>query len=137
VSLERVLSGEGLCVLARFMAREAGENGGAVPASAEEVTRRAREGTCPHCVKAAEAFVRILAREAGHLALTFLPRDGVVLGGGIPPALLPFLHSEDFGRALLDQGRFSPWMEKVPVSVVLDPAAALLGAAVLAGRVLE
>lgn len=137
VSAERVLSGEGLRVLARFMALEDGGREGDVPGDSETIAQKARDGACPRCAAAAEQFARTLGREAGRLALTVLPRDGIVLAGGIPPALLPFLRSEAFERAFLDQGRFSRWMEGVPVSVLLDPAAALLGAAVLAGGNLE
>ena len=128
-----MLSGEGLRVLARFMAIEAGGREADVPADPETIARKARAGDCPYCVEAARQFARTLGREAAHLALTILPRDGVVLAGGIPPALLPFLRSEAFHRAFLDQGRFSRWMEGVPVSVLLDPAAVLRGAAILAG----
>jgi glucokinase len=37
--------------------------------------------------------------------------------------------------AFLDKGRFRPLMESIPVHVIEDPEAALLGAAIEAGRV--
>jgi glucokinase len=53
----------------------------------------------------------------------------VVLGGGIAPAILPLLKEGDFLEAFLDKGRFRGFLEKIPVKVILDETAALLGAA--------
>ncbi len=53
----------------------------------------------------------------------------MALGGGLSPAILPALLKGEFLEAFLDKGRFRGFLEKVPVKVILDESAALLGAA--------
>jgi glucokinase len=79
-------------------------------------------------------FARIYGQTAGDLALIAQARGGVYLAGGIPPKILPLLQSEEFMAGFRDKGRFSAWMESVPVQVVLDKDIGLKGAA-LAGVV--
>ncbi|MDT8306072.1 MAG: glucokinase, partial [Anaerolineae bacterium] len=76
-----------------------------------------------------ELFVNILAREAGNLALKLLATGGIYLGGGIPPRILDLLHTETFIAQFQDKGRFRPLLEQVPLRVITNPEAALLGAA--------
>ena len=66
------------------------------------------------------------------LALSLLATGGVVLGGGIAPAILPFLRGGAFEDSFLGKGRFRELLERIPVSVILDDRAPLLGAAHLA-----
>ena len=87
--------------------------------------------TCPLCEKTLRLFAAILGAEAGNLALKVLATGGVYLGGGIPPRLAPFLQEETFIRSFQEKGRMSGLMEQIPVHVILDPRAALLGAASL------
>jgi glucokinase len=53
----------------------------------------------------------------------------VFLGGGIAPAILPALRRGEFLSAFLEKGRMRNLLSRVPVTVILDPAAPLLGAA--------
>lgn len=80
------------------------------------------------CVATLDLFVRILGAEAGNLALKVLATGGVYLGGGIPPRVLPALQNESFMQAFRRKGRLGELLGKVPVSVILRPAA-LIGAA--------
>jgi glucokinase len=66
---------------------------------------------------------------AGNLALQFFATGGVVLGGGIAPAILPVLSEGAFLDAFRAKGRFREFLSGVPVKVILDERAALLGAA--------
>jgi len=57
---------------------------------------------------------------------------GVYLAGGIAPRILPILQQGAFLEGFRDKGRFSAWMERVPVYVVLDEDVGLKGAALAA-----
>ena len=87
------------------------------------------EGSCRLCVETVQLFVSILGAEAGNLALRVLATGGVYLGGGIPPRILPFLLQPYFLEAFRDKGRLSDMMSRIPIHVILNPKAALLGAA--------
>jgi len=63
------------------------------------------------------------------MAVTLLPTGGIYLGGGIPPRILNRLAQPDFLRRIADKGRFSSMCANMPVHVILDPQAALHGAA--------
>lgn len=81
------------------------------------------------CVESLNHFVRILGAVAGNLALTALATGGVYLSGGIPPKVLPALKMGLFMRAFSDKGRFQALLSKIPVKVILNQRAAMLGAA--------
>ncbi|MFO7633678.1 MAG: glucokinase [Caldilinea sp.] len=82
----------------------------------------------PLCVATMEMFVSVLGAEAGNLALKVLATGGVYLGGGIPPRILPLLHSGRLMASFTNKGRFSEMISRIPVHVVLTQAA-LIGAA--------
>ena len=66
---------------------------------------------------------------AGNLALTSMAVGGVYLGGGIPPKILPALKQGSFLKAFMAKGRFADFLARIPVRVILNDKAALLGAA--------
>ena len=135
VSWERVLSGPGLADIYEFLSTEKGaeseglEELGAGSDRSAAITRAALTGTCPLAQRALEHFVRLLGVEAGNLALKFLARCGVYLGGGICPRIRAFLERPLFLEGFLDKGRMRSLLERIPVRLVLDPDCALLGAA--------
>lgn len=136
VSYERVLSGAGIGDLYSFV-RDA--TGTAEPAwlTAEiaagdrnaVISQAALDGRDPACVRALDMFVAILGAEAGNLALRGLATGGVILGGGIPPKILPALQHPRFLDRFHAKGRFSAWTRSLGVRVTLEPRAALFGAA--------
>ncbi len=136
ISYERVLSGAGIGDLYAFARHQ---SAAPEPAWLTEalgqadrnavVTKAALAGTDAVCGRALEMFVEILGNEAGNLALRGLATGGVVLGGGIPPKILPALQDGRFLARFRDKGRFTSWMATLPVRVTLEPRAALLGAA--------
>lgn len=81
------------------------------------------------CVRTLEIFASILGAEAGNLALKVLATGGVYLGGGIPPRILSILEGRQFREAFSHKGRVADLLANVPVHVILNPMAALLGAA--------
>jgi glucokinase len=84
------------------------------------------------CAETVRIFCSLYGAEAGNLALQYLATGGVYLGGGIAPAILPALRWGEFLSAFLDKGRMRSLLSRVPVVVILDPAAPLLGAAAYA-----
>jgi glucokinase len=136
VSYERVLSGPGLVNIYRFLRAYRG-----VPEPAWLTERigdgdpapRISEAALAHedavCDEALSLFVSIYGAAAGNLALIALAVGGVFVGGGIAPKILPRLQEGAFLEAFARKGRFSDWMHRIPVQVVLAPDVALLGAA--------
>ncbi len=86
--------------------------------------------SCPQCTRTLEMFISILGAESGNLVLKTMATGGLYLGGGIPPRILKALGTGHFITAFKTKGRLTPMMEKVPVHVILNPRAALMGAAV-------
>lgn len=136
VSVERVVSGPGLHNIYRFLrdARglheppwlaEALRQGPPAPA----ISEAGLAGRAEICVRALELFVAIYGAEAGNLGLRALATAGVYVGGGIAPRILPALQRPAFVDAFRGIGRLRPLLEAMPVRVVLNPHAALLGAA--------
>jgi glucokinase len=80
------------------------------------------------CMQALEQFVLIYGAEAGNLALKAMALGGIYLGGGIAPKILPKLHEGSFMQAFIDKGPFTHLLSSIPVQVILNPKAGLLGA---------
>jgi glucokinase len=59
---------------------------------------------------------------------------GVYLGGGIAPRIVDRLTDGAFMRAFTAKGRLSSLLERIPVRIVLNDRAALLGAAEIAAE---
>jgi glucokinase len=133
VSYERVVSGPGLHAV--YDALDVDEHPGvaeriaSAPDASAVISQLALGGESPRCVRALDAFVRSYGAEAGNLALRALATGGVFVGGGIAPKILPKLREGGFVRAFREKGRFTEWMRKIPLKVILDPTTALRGAA--------
>ncbi|OYY75551.1 MAG: glucokinase [Gammaproteobacteria bacterium 28-57-27] len=140
VSIERVLSGPGLFNIWRFLRdTERGAMDAAAMQAIEiaadpsaEIAMHAIAGSDPVCVHAMEMFAHIYGAEAANLALKSLAIGGVLVGGGIAPKILPFLQRGAFMDGFLNKGRFRGLLETIPVEVVLEPRAPLIGAAHMA-----
>ncbi len=91
----------------------------------------------PRAVQALDMFVSIYGAEAGNLALKALSVGGVYIGGGIAPKIRAKLEDGTFLSAFHDKGRLSGMMTSIPVHLVLEPRAALLGAAAIARSLLS
>ena len=134
VDVERVVSGIGLvhiashvhradhCAVAgRFADRE----------GVARVSQAAAAGTCADCGAVMDLFADAYGAEAGNLALRAVATAGVYVGGGIAPKILPLL-TQRFMGPFLDKAPMTPLLAAMPVHVILNDRAALLGAAVAA-----
>lgn len=131
-----ILSGPGIVRLHRFSHRGAGCAVVAADArpDAATVTAAALGDACPRCRDAIDLFVAALGSACADLALSTLATGGLFIGGGIAPQIVPALRSPAFLAAFRNKGAMRKLVERVPVSVILEPQAALVGAAVAAGR---
>jgi glucokinase len=93
------------------------------------IVRAALENKVEICVATLKLFVSILGSEAGNLALKILATGGVYLGGGIPPRILTYLNEKTFLQRFTNKGRFAELLRDIPVRVILNSDAALIGAA--------
>jgi glucokinase len=85
---------------------------------------------CPLCVETLDLFVAAYGAEAGNLALRTTATAGVYVGGGIAPKILPAFTSGIFLDAFRAKEPLSAFVATIPVAVILNPEAGLLGAAV-------
>ncbi len=93
------------------------------------IVKAAMSGECEVCIATLNTFVSILGSESSNLAVKTVATGGVYLGGGIPPKILPKLKDGTFMAAFVNKGRFAKMLSQVPVYVILNDKAALLGAA--------
>lgn len=135
VSYERVLSGPGLYQLYRFlvdMQLEKEDPEMRMKFANEDpptvITRSALDGTCHICLRVIRWFLSLYGAEAGNVALKFLSHGGVFIGGGIAPRLIDLLGRGEFLHGFIDKGRFRALLEEIPIKIVLNDNAALLGA---------
>ena len=84
---------------------------------------------CRICEMALDIFTSILGSEAGNLALKVLAVNGVYIAGGISPRILDVLRTGNFMERFKQKGRESFIVEDIPVHVILNNRAGLLGAA--------
>ncbi|MGB0009244.1 MAG: glucokinase [Candidatus Sulfotelmatobacter sp.] len=136
VSYERVLSGPGLVNVYEFLRSKdscmepagfaAQVSGGSAAAA---ISHAALAGTNPLAVAALDLWISVYGAEAGNLALKTMATGGIFLGGGISPKILPKLMGPTFMKAFLGKGRLRPLLEGIPVQVITNDKAGLLGAA--------
>jgi glucokinase len=93
------------------------------------IVETAMQGECELCRAALNIFVSILGAEAGNLALKVMATGGIYLGGGIPPRIISKLKDGTFMAAFVNKGRFANLMTEIPVHVIVNDDAPLLGAA--------
>ncbi len=139
VSWERVTSGIGLKNIYTFLRdikrmeepawlkeRMEQEDPNAVIAEAGQA------GQSELCATTLDMFVASYGAEAGNLALKVLAHGGLYLGGGIAPKLVKKMQDGTFMRAFCDKGRMSDLVGHMPVRIIMESRAALMGAAAYA-----
>lgn len=126
VSIERLLSGQGLYDLYCALAEQKG-----MAAALPDETAVTTEGLVGDPLAAAtiERFGGILGAVAGDLALTFGARGGVFVSGGIAPRIAEKLATGPFRKRFEDKGRLSDYVKAIPTHLVLHPYPAIVGAA--------
>jgi glucokinase len=132
--IEHVLCGPGLVNLAQFTHQQTpclAMTHSHIPA---EVSRQAIAGTCASCVEALDMFIDAYGAVAGNLALIGVTTGGLFVGGGIAPRLLPVMANGRFMAAFRNKPPMDSLLEAMPVHVILNADAGLIGAAVYANN---
>ena len=136
VSYERILSGPGLVNVYEFLRETEGGKESEQLASAMRagdpaaaISQAALHATDSLAEKTLDLWIAVYGAEASNLALKVMSTGGMFLAGGISPKILPKLKSPAFMQAFLEKGRMGGLVESMPVHVVTNEKAGLLGAA--------
>ena len=140
VSYERVISGMGMTNIYEFLREVRGmeepkwlaERIAAAHDPNSVITEMALSAKSEICEKALDMFVSAYGAEAGNLALKVLSVGGLYVGGGIAPRILEKIKDGTFMKSFVDKGRLSQLLINMPVRIILESRAALLGAAAFA-----
>jgi glucokinase len=136
VSWERVLSGPGVLNIYEFL-RDTGR--GEEPDWLVErmkghdrsaaIAHAAIHGESKLCIDTLGLFVSLYGSAAGNLALKLMAIGGVYLGGGIAPRILGLLREGTFLLSFAGKGRMHETLSNIPIFVITNDKASLLGAA--------
>ena len=136
VSYERILSGPGLVNVYEFLREvEGGKESADLVAAmrqgdpAAAISSAALNSGDALAQKALDLWILVYGAEASNLALKAMATGGIFLAGGISPKILPKLKGPLFMQGFLDKGRMRHLVESMPVHVVINEKAGLLGAA--------
>ena len=134
VSAERLLSGVGLPLLHRAVATAAGRSID-VAMRTEAILQHGidhatGDGGDADCARTLAVFCAMLGTVAGNVALTLGARGGLYIGGGIVPRMADLFFASGFRERFESKGRYRDYMRAIPTALVVDPHAALTGAAV-------
>jgi len=136
VSYERVLSGPGLVNVYEFLWQKGQDNESKRLSAlleradaAAAISCAALDGSNRLAEQALDLWISVYGAEAGNLALKAMATGGIFLSGGISPKILPKLTGPLFMGAFLDKGRLRSLLETIPVQVITNDKAGLLGAA--------
>lgn len=139
VSFERVCSGIGVPNIFEFLQEQKGykvsaglrKKFGSIDDITPIIIQTGIEGRVKICTKTLEIFMSILANECANLALKIFASGGIYLAGGIVQHIKEKLKQPNFIERFCQKGRFSTFLEKVPIYLINNPEVGLLGAATL------
>lgn len=143
VSLESVLSGRGFQVLYDFLKQQPDiEESAEIKARlaqadpAEVITSAGLQQTDSLCQQVLNLFVEIYGASAGNLVLNHYPVDEVYIAGGIAPKISAALHGERFLAAFNSKGLMTANLQALPIKLLTQDRAGLLGALAVARQAL-
>jgi glucokinase len=97
--------------------------------AAANITQQAFAKTCAACEETLHMWTEAYGSEAGNMALRALPFGGVYVGGGIALKILSKLKDGTFVRAFCNKTKLADELARIPIFVVLNQDAPVLGAA--------
>jgi len=128
VTAENVISGPGLAAIHASLKKVS--PGDTAPDDPAAIVAAAV--TDPAARQALDLFIAAYGAFAGDLALLFMARGGVYLGGGIAPKILDRLRQGGFIQAFHARGAHAGLMPDFPVRVITEERLGLLGALAIA-----
>ena len=127
VSGERLLSGQGLVNVYKAIAQLNGHEIKDVEPC--DVTAGAfAKDPCPDCKETVDVFCSLMGSFGGNLAIDLLTKGGVYIAGGIVPRFIDYFKNTDFRKQFEEKGRFKDTLKQIPVYVISNGDAGLLGA---------
>ncbi len=139
VSWERVCSGIGIKNIYTFLrdVKKMEESPSLRQRMQEEdpnavISELGESGESELCAQTLDMFVSAYGAEAGNLGLKILAHGGIYVGGGIAPKILKKMQDGTFMQAFCDKGRMHDLVSHMPVRIILESRAALMGAAAYA-----
>ncbi|WP_020651700.1 glucokinase [Massilia niastensis] len=129
VSNERLISGPGMEIIYRALARRNGVE--AAPRGAAEIVAGALEAGDPLCLEVLECFCGMLGGAAANLAVTLGAFGGIFIGGGIVPRMGEWFAASPFRARFEAKGRFSNYLSDIPTYVITTPNPAFHGVATI------
>lgn len=131
VCCEEIVSGRGFRAIHQILFPEVYhpffDEPGIDPAA--KITQQAFDRSCSACEETLHIWMEAYGAEAGNMALRVLPFGGVYIAGGIALKILPRLKEGSFVRAFSDKAKLSTQLARIPIYVVLNEDAPVLGAA--------
>ena len=137
ISYERIVSGPGIKNIYDFLrdARKAEEpqwlkdQMEGAPDPPALISQLAAEGKAAICDQTMKMFVSIYGAQTGNVALSFMATGGIFIGGSVAAKNLALMKDPIFMQSYLDKGRMASLLKEMPVTVVLNDDAGLIGAA--------
>jgi glucokinase len=131
VSNEEIVSGRGFRRIHEFLDPDVRHESFESPEgnAAAEIAQRGLAKSCRVCEETLEFWVEIFGGVTGNFALQTMALGGVFIAGGIAAKILPKLQDGIFFKSFCGAGKLAQVMERVPISVVLNEDAPMLGAA--------
>ena len=129
ISAESLLSGPGL--EQTYRALLAIDSQVARTKSAADILQEGLSGTDAYARETLDLFCQQLGYCAGDIAITLGARSGVFIGGGIVPRMAEYLEASSFRSCFDNKGAMTDYMKQIPIMLITEPRAALLGAAAL------
>lgn len=127
VYAELLVSGPGLQRLYQALGSITGHD--VLPLSPEEISSRAQQQECEHCVLTLNTFCALLGSICGDYVLANGAYGGLYLAGGFLQEMIGFLHKSTFVERFQEKGKMRDHLDQVPLFVITSATTGLLGAA--------
>jgi glucokinase len=128
VSIERLLSGQGIVNIYQSLAFIDGVDAQAFDAS--QISLAYIKKSDALCIETIQVFYKVLAQCLGNMVLTSGAFGGVYIAGGIMPRIIDAIDIQDFIDAFSHKGRFSAYALTAPIYLITESQPGLIGAQV-------
>ncbi len=132
VTTESVMSGPGLVRVHRARLLAKGQS--MPPETGVEIVNAALANPKSEERATVNAYVRIIARFAGDIAITFMASGGVTLAGGILPRIASMIDKGAFRQAFEAKEPVDGLTRRIATRLLMEPDAVLYGMAAIAGE---
>jgi glucokinase len=131
VYCEEIVSGRGFRRIHEFLNPSVRHESFESPEAnaAGEITQRGLAKSCAVCAETLAFWTELFGGVCGNFALQTMALGGIFIAGGIAVKVLPTLQDGIFFKSFCGVGKLAPVMARVPIAVVINEDAPMLGAA--------